>query len=76
MRTAQDKIQVQVGTIKTKVFLKESNCDLYMWGGGARGKLGHKEDDSEPLPRVLASFLGHNITMIACGNSHTMAING
>ena len=67
---------MQLGTIKTKVFLKEDNLDLYMWGSGGRGRLGHKDDDNELVPRIVESFLGRNIVMLACGSAHTMALSG
>ena len=47
-----------------------------MWGGGGRGRLGHKDDDPESQPRVVESLLGHNIAMIACGGAHTLALSG
>ena len=71
----EDKLEVQVGTIKTKVLLKDNSCDLYLWGGGERGRLGHKDDKLRFLPNVVESLLGHNVTMIACGASHTIALN-
>lgn len=67
---------MQLGTIKTKVVVKDNSCDLYLWGGGGRGRLGHKDDDTETQPRVVESLLGHNVTIIACGGSHTIALNG
>ena len=73
--TLEDKLEVQVGTIKTKVLLKDNSCDLYLWGGGERGRLGHKDDKLRFLPNVVESLLGHNVTMIACGASHTIALN-
>ena len=57
------------------VFVKESACDLYTWGGGGRGRLGHKDDDKELLPRVVESLLGRNITMVACGGAHTVTLS-
>ena len=71
-----DRMLVQLGTMKTKIVLKESNLDLYMWGSGGRGRLGHKDDSSELIPRIVESFLGHNIVMLACGSAHTLALNG
>ncbi len=51
-------------------------CDLYTWGGGDRGILGHKDEDAEMLPRVVESLLGRDIVMLACGVYHTMALSG
>ena len=71
------KLSVQLGTIKTTVkVVNENSSHLYTWGGGGRGRLGHKEEFIESQPRVVESLLGQNVTMIACGGSHTMALNG
>ncbi len=51
-------------------------CDLYTWGCGERGMLGHKDEDDEMLPRVVESLLGRDIVMLACGVFHTMALSG
>ena len=51
-------------------------CDLYTWGSGVRGMLGHKDEDSERLPRVVEALLGRDIVMVACGAAHTMALSG
>lgn len=72
---SEDRLEVQLGTIKTKILLKDNSCDLYLWGGGDRGRLGHKDDKPRFLPNVVESLLGHNVTMIACGGSHTIALN-
>ena len=74
--TGEDKIQVQLGTMKTTVLVRENSCDLYLWGAGDRGRLGHKEDSRELQPRVVDALLGHNIVMLACGAAHTMALGG
>ena len=50
-------------------------CDLYTWGSGTRGMLGHKEEDREKLPRVVESLLGRDITMATCSSSHTLALS-
>lgn len=51
-------------------------CDLYTWGSGHRGMLGHKDEDDERVPRVVESLLGRDIVMAACGVAHTMALGG
>lgn len=76
---SEDKLIVQMGsTLKrfgATIIVKEDACDLYLWGGGTRGKLGHKEDEKEMCPRVVEALLGRNITMVACGMAHTMALS-
>ena len=38
--------------------------------------LGHKDEYSERLPRVVGALLGRDIVMVACGVAHTMALSG
>ena len=38
--------------------------------------LGHKDEDDEKLPRVVESLLGRDISMVACGVKHTIALSG
>jgi len=71
-----DKLKVSLGTLKTKVVVKENACDLYTWGAGTRGMLGHKDEFDERLPRVVESLLGRDIVMVACGVAHTIALSG
>lgn len=63
-----------MGTVVHVSFLDA--CDLYTWGCGERGMLGHKDEDQEMLPRVVESLLGRDIVMVACGISHTIALSG
>ena len=51
-------------------------CDLYSWGGGFRGMLGHGEEELERSPRVIEALLGRNIIFVACGVAHTIALSG
>ena len=59
------------------------NGQLYTWGMGAAGRLGHdiggeggdcKADQSKPT--LVVSLLGKPIVRTSCGYSHTMALTG
>ena len=43
--------------IKTKLSVVQNACDLYSWGGGIRGMLGHREGELECSPRVIRDFI-------------------
>lgn len=62
--------------IKKKFFFFLDASDVYTWGDGKWGKLGHGEDNDESIPRVLEALLGRNIVHIACGPKHMVAIAG
>lgn len=50
--------------------------DLYTWGIGHYGVLGHGESDKEALPRVVEALLGKDIVKFALGSKHMMAVSG
>lgn len=50
------------------------SCDLYTWGDGTTGMLGHGENGEENVPRVLEALLSKDIWKVACGVTHTIAV--
>lgn len=49
--------------------------DVYSWGQGTNGRLGHGNEVSHLTPKVLEAMLGRDIRAIACGPTHSAAIN-
>ncbi|KAK2570042.1 PH [Acropora cervicornis] len=49
-------------------------CDLYTWGDGTTGMLGHGENAEENVPRVVDALQSKNISTLACGVNHTIAV--
>ena len=49
-------------------------CEMYTWGEGAKGVLGHGEDIEENQPRILEPLVGRDIKHVACGATHTLAV--
>ena len=50
------------------------NGDLYTWGGGMYGKLGHGNESGHSTPKRLERLVGFTVTNIACGSRHTAVI--
>jgi alpha-tubulin suppressor-like RCC1 family protein len=50
--------------------------ELYSWGQGRDGVLGHGETISRCAPHLMLSFSGRRVQHIAAGPSHAMAITG
>lgn len=51
--------------------------DVYTWGFGNMGQLGHcslQAEDKELLPRRVVALEGIHVTSIACGGVHTCAV--
>eukprot|EP01124_Arcella_intermedia_P021297 TRINITY_DN294_c1_g1_i1.p1 TRINITY_DN294_c1_g1~~TRINITY_DN294_c1_g1_i1.p1 ORF type:complete len:686 (-),score=167.36 TRINITY_DN294_c1_g1_i1:20-2077(-) len=48
--------------------------NLYSWGSGTSGQLGHGDDLDYDKPKIIQSLSGKNILSIGCGSLHTIAI--
>eukprot|EP00569_Conticribra_weissflogii_P016347 CAMPEP_0171399114 /NCGR_PEP_ID=MMETSP0880-20121228/6388_1 /TAXON_ID=67004 /ORGANISM="Thalassiosira weissflogii, Strain CCMP1336" /LENGTH=839 /DNA_ID=CAMNT_0011913219 /DNA_START=41 /DNA_END=2560 /DNA_ORIENTATION=- len=51
-----------------------SNGDLYTWGGGMYGKLGHGNESGHSTPKRVEALFGLTIVDIACGSRHTAVV--
>ena len=53
------------------------NGDLYSWGRGQEGQLGHEDRTKVELkPRPLDSLEGMGVRAITCGDYHSCALSG
>ena len=48
--------------------------EVYSFGEGDDGKLGHGNKTSADRPRVIEALRGKDISYIACGGAHSAAI--
>lgn len=46
--------------------------EVYTWGVGESGRLGHGNNSDAHIPRMIAEFTGINIIHVNCGRDHTM----
>jgi alpha-tubulin suppressor-like RCC1 family protein len=51
-----------------------SDGDVWTWGTGSEGQLGHGNTDSQNVPKRVEGLT--NVTDIAAGNSHNLAVGG
>ena len=51
-----------------------SDGDVFSWGEGDDGKLGHDNKNSCDRPRVIEALRGKDIEDISCGGAHSAAI--
>mmetsp|Transcript_24145 Transcript_24145/g.66907 ORF Transcript_24145/g.66907 Transcript_24145/m.66907 type:complete len:608 (-) Transcript_24145:79-1902(-) len=53
-----------------------TNNDLYTWGGGAFGELGHGTEEDHYLPKRVDALVQHNkhIKQVVCGDFHTVSL--
>ncbi|KAJ6935436.1 hypothetical protein NC652_010449 [Populus alba x Populus x berolinensis] len=48
--------------------------EVFCWGDGSRGKLGHKVDMDASSPTIVESLDGFLVKSVACGEYHTCAL--
>lgn len=70
--TGQVVTHVTCGSYHTAAV--SSNGDLYTWGGGMYGKLGHGNESGHSTPRRVETLVGLSIVDIACGSRHTAVV--
>lgn len=49
--------------------------ELFTWGGGEHGQLGHGNKHNKTVPSVVEALLESQITQISCGWSHSVALS-
>lgn len=65
-------VQVTCGSYHTAAVAV--NGDLYTWGGGMYGKLGHGNESGHSTPKRVEGLVGLTVRQIACGSRHTAVI--
>uniref|UniRef100_A0A2H8TU70 HECT-type E3 ubiquitin transferase n=1 Tax=Melanaphis sacchari TaxID=742174 RepID=A0A2H8TU70_9HEMI len=55
-----------------------SEGELYTWGQGQYGRLGHGDEVSQFTPKLVKELIGKNIIQVACGSrdAQTLALDG
>ncbi|WCJ21272.1 Regulator of chromosome condensation (RCC1) family with FYVE zinc finger domain [Euphorbia peplus] len=48
--------------------------EIFSWGEGSGGKLGHGAEFDVPNPKLIDTLAGMNIESVACGENHTCAV--
>lgn len=48
--------------------------ELYTWGGGMYGKLGHGSETGQATPRRVEALAGRRVDLVACGSRHTVIV--
>lgn len=65
--------QIACATWHTAAISKDGK--VYTWGNGSNGKLGHADEENQPLPKLVEGIDG-NVIQIACGDFHTAVLTG
>ena len=66
------QVQVVCGSGHT-VVLTEAG-EVYTWGRGDDGRLGHGDNGWKYVPRLVDAIKDHKVTQVTCGSYHTAAV--
>ena len=56
------------------VAVSEQTKEIYSWGWGDFGRLGHADSADVFLPKPISSLSGKKVSAVACGDTHTLVI--
>ena len=48
--------------------------NVWSWGRGDDGRLGHADCSWKYVPRMVRALSGRNIKLVTCGSYHTAAV--
>jgi alpha-tubulin suppressor-like RCC1 family protein len=50
--------------------------ELYTFGEGKFGRLGHNSERNQLTPRLVEALIGKSVKQVACGGFHTACVTG
>lgn len=50
--------------------------EVYTWGRGDDGRLGHGDNGWKFVPRLVEELRGKSVRQVTCGSYHTAAVTG
>lgn len=74
----REVLDIQSGVAHNIALVRVFNTNtsqIFTWGGGWYGKLGHGSERFQLKPKPLKSLLSEKIVQIACGGNSTCALN-
>merc|ERR1712137_267225 len=72
IREIENGEEVACGWAHTVV--RTSHGEVYTWGAGEYGQLGHGDNEDVKRPKLVESLRTKSIQKIGCGYLHTLAI--
>lgn len=69
-----EKIVTGISCGTTYSAVVTSNGELYTFGQGRFGKLGHGNSDDKTIPTLVSALKSHKVINVACGDSHTLCV--
>ena len=70
----EGKKVVYVATGNAHTVCIDEDGEVYTWGFGQNGRLGHGNEKSLALPKLVDGLAGKRCSSVACGGSHTLVL--
>jgi RCC1 and BTB domain-containing protein len=70
----RDKLLVQITCGWSHTVALTDTGDVYTWGNGDHGKLGHGDTMKVTVPRLVEALLGKHVCRVASYNEHTASL--
>eukprot|EP00005_Dracoamoeba_jomungandri_P003344 CAMPEP_0174255280 /NCGR_PEP_ID=MMETSP0439-20130205/4627_1 /TAXON_ID=0 /ORGANISM="Stereomyxa ramosa, Strain Chinc5" /LENGTH=558 /DNA_ID=CAMNT_0015337397 /DNA_START=161 /DNA_END=1838 /DNA_ORIENTATION=+ len=68
----EEVVDISCGTFHTVALT--SNGNVFTWGNGTKGKLGHGDEEEQLYPKLVESLVIETVTQVSCGDFHTAAL--
>lgn len=68
----QHVVQIAVGSTYSAAITAAG--ELYTWGRGNYGRLGHGNSDDHTLPTLVTGLRGHRVVDVACGSGDAQTV--
>lgn len=65
---------VACGSRHCVVLTAAPSAEVWTWGAGADGRLGHGTEADELVPRVVVGLLNYRVSAVSAGSAHTAAV--
>ena len=65
-------VQIAVGSTYSAAVTAAG--ELYTWGRGNYGRLGHGSSEDQIVPTVVAGLRGHRVVDVACGSGDAQTV--
>mmetsp|Transcript_53547 Transcript_53547/g.142325 ORF Transcript_53547/g.142325 Transcript_53547/m.142325 type:complete len:569 (-) Transcript_53547:26-1732(-) len=67
-------VQVSCGDFHTACLTANPSIQMYTWGLGLNGRLGHGDEADLAVPTIVQALATSQVSFMACGGHHTAAI--
>ncbi|KAF0719156.1 Aste57867_1246 [Aphanomyces stellatus] len=70
----REKVVVQIACGSGHTVVLDDKGDVYTWGRGDDGRLGHGDNGWKFVPRLVEALQNKHIKQVTCGSYHTAAV--